>query len=105
MPANKPDLLEQSKKQKLTETVETLTALQFGPKQRNEIAAYTLLAMLDLRPEIPWAEAQAPLRGITPIIDFVADAPDTPRRKAGENSAGLRHRAKIFSPRLPRLVA
>jgi hypothetical protein len=48
--------------------------LEFGPKQRNETAAYTLLAMLDLRPELPWAEAQAPLRGITPCIDFVAEA-------------------------------
>lgn len=60
------------KKQKLTQAVEVLTALQFGPKQRNETAAYVLLAMLDLRPEISWAEAQAPLRGITPIIQFVA---------------------------------
>ncbi len=34
----------------------------------------TLLALLDLRPNISWAEAQAPLRGITPIIDFVAGA-------------------------------
>jgi hypothetical protein len=74
MSNNKPDVSEQSKKQKLTETVETLTALQFGPKQRNEIAAYTLLAILDLRPDIPWTEAQAPLCGVTPIIDFVAEA-------------------------------
>jgi hypothetical protein len=48
--------------------------LQFGPRQKNETAAYSLLALLDLRPEISWAEAQAPLRGITPIIDFVAEA-------------------------------
>jgi hypothetical protein len=61
-------------KQRLTETIDALTALQFGPKQKNETAAYTLLAMLDLRPNIPWTEAQAPLRGITPIIDFVAKA-------------------------------
>jgi hypothetical protein len=73
MPANQPNRSKQSKKQRLTEAVEVLTALEFGPKQRNETAAYTLLAMLDLRPELPWADAQAPLRGITPIIDFVAD--------------------------------
>jgi hypothetical protein len=48
--------------------------LQFGPKQRNETAAYTLLAMLDLRPNAPWEDAQAPLHGITPVIDFVAGA-------------------------------
>lgn len=74
MPTNKSGSLARSKKQKLTEAVEALTAFQFGPKQRNETAAYTLLAMLDLRPEVPWADAQAPLRGITPIIDFVAEA-------------------------------
>jgi len=48
--------------------------LQFGSKQRNETAAYTLLALLDLQPDTPWAEAQAPLCGITPIIVFIAGA-------------------------------
>lgn len=62
------------KNRRLAEAIEALTALEFGPKQRNEIAAYTLLALLDLRPDVGWAEAQAPLRGITPIIDFIATA-------------------------------
>jgi hypothetical protein len=74
MPTNQLNRSEQSRKKRLTEAVAVLSALEFGPKQRNETAAYTLLAMLDLRPELPWADAQAPLRGITPIIDFVADA-------------------------------
>jgi hypothetical protein len=74
MPANKRHRLDESRKRKLTETVEALTALQFGPKQRNETAAYTLLALLDLHPDVPWANAQSPLRGITPVIDFVAKA-------------------------------
>lgn len=74
MPANQPNRSKQSRKQKLTEAIEVLTALEFGPKQRNDTAAYTLLALLDLRPGLPWADAQAPLRGITPIIDFVAEA-------------------------------
>jgi hypothetical protein len=72
--AKQPVPSEQSKKQKLAEAITVLTALEFGPKQRNETAAYTLLALLNLRPETPWADAQAPLRGITPIINFVADA-------------------------------
>ena len=62
------------RKRRLAETIDALTALQFGPKQRNETAAYTLLALLDLQPDAPWADAQAPLRGITPIIDFIATA-------------------------------
>jgi hypothetical protein len=74
MPTNKPNPIDESRKQRLIETCEILTALQFGPKQRNEIAAYTLLALLNLRSDVPWAEAEAPLRGITPIIDFIADA-------------------------------
>jgi hypothetical protein len=74
MPTNKPNRLGKSRKQKLTEISEILTALQFGPKQRNETAAYTLLALLELRPELRWEEARAPLRGITPIIDFIAEA-------------------------------
>lgn len=73
MPDNQPSRARASK-QKLADAIEILTALQFGPKQRNETAAYALLAMLDLRPHVSWAEAQAPLRGITPIIDFVARA-------------------------------
>lgn len=74
MPADKPNRKTAALKRRLAEAVQALTALQFGPKQRNETAAYTLLALLDLQPDAPWTEAQAPLRGITPIIDFIAEA-------------------------------
>ena len=74
MPAAKSRGKSRSRKRRLAETIEVLTELQFGQRQRNETAAYTLLALLDLQPDAPWAEAQAPLRGITPIIDFIASA-------------------------------
>lgn len=74
MPNKKPNRKAAALKRRLAEAIEVLTDLQFGPKQRNETAAYTLLALLDLQPESPWADSQAPLRGITPIIDFIADA-------------------------------
>jgi hypothetical protein len=74
MSSNKPNRLAASRKRRLTETSEALADLQFGPKQRNETAAYTLLALLDLRLDVSWADAQAPLRGITPVIDFIAEA-------------------------------
>lgn len=74
MPADKPNRKSAARKQRLAEAVEALTALEFGSKQQNETAAYTLLALLDLQPNTPWAEAQAPLRGITPIITFIAEA-------------------------------
>lgn len=74
MSANKPRRSAAARQRRLAEAVGALTALQFGPKQRNETAAYTLLAMLDLSPETPWSGAGAPRRGITPIINFIADA-------------------------------
>ena len=74
MPADKPNRKAAVRKRRLTETIAALTALQFGSKQRNETAAYTLLALLDLQPDVSWAVAQAPLCGITPVIDFIAEA-------------------------------
>jgi hypothetical protein len=74
MPTNKLNRLEQSRKQRLTETGQILTGLQFGPRQKNDTAAYTLLALLDLHSDVPWEDAQAPLCGVTPIIDFIAEA-------------------------------
>ena len=72
MPAAKPSRKAAAKR--LAESVEALTALQFGPKQRNETAAYTLLALLDLQAGALWAEAQAPLRGLKGINLFIASA-------------------------------
>lgn len=74
MPADKPKRKVTARKKRLAETIEALTALHFGPKQRNETAAYTLLALLDLKADVTWADAQAPLLGITPIIKFIATA-------------------------------
>lgn len=74
MPADKPKTTSVSRKRRLAEAIAVLTALEFGPKQRNETAAYTLLALLDLHADAPWKDAQAPLRGITPVIDFIAAA-------------------------------
>lgn len=59
---------------KINEAIDILRALGFGPKQSNEIAAYTLLALLDLTAVKRWTEASNPLRGITPIIGFISDA-------------------------------
>ncbi len=58
---------------KLKEAISILRDMGFGPKQSNEAAGYVLLAMLDLGPYELWKNAQSPLRGITPIIEFVAE--------------------------------
>src|SRR5437667_2018606 len=63
-----------ARKRKLGETMEILKALGFGSRQSNEVAAYTILALLDLAANVPWSAASNPLRGITPIIEFIARA-------------------------------
>lgn len=62
------------REKKLRGATEILRSLGFAPRQCNEVAGYTLLACLDLKPGQSWSDAAAPLRGITPIIDFVATA-------------------------------
>jgi hypothetical protein len=56
---------------KLKEAITILRKLGFGPKQSNELAGYVFLALLDLGPTHRWDAARDPLRGITPIINFV----------------------------------
>ena len=48
-----------------------LKQLRFGKRQSNEVAGYVLLALTDLTPGKTWEEVSSPLRGITPIIDFI----------------------------------
>ncbi len=63
-----------ARNRKLGEAMDILKALGFGPRQSNEVAAYTFLALLDLAANAPWSAAANPLRGITPIIEFIARA-------------------------------
>lgn len=74
MPEPKPRWSPTAAKQRLHEAIEILTILGFTGKQTNATAGYVLLALLDLKPNAPWADASAPLLGITPIISFVAKA-------------------------------
>lgn len=74
MPETISNRVNAARQQRLAEAIEVLTALQLSPRQRNETAAYTLLALLDLQADSPWTTAQAPLCGISPIIDFIATA-------------------------------
>jgi hypothetical protein len=74
MAKTKQSGLGKAREAKLGSATEILKALGFAARQSNEVAAYTFLALLDLKPNQPWIEATHPLRGITPIIDFVAEA-------------------------------
>jgi hypothetical protein len=68
------DTLARARAEKLASAIEILRLLGFGSKQRNDAAGYTLLALLDLRPGQPWDQCSNPLRGISPIIEFIYDA-------------------------------
>lgn len=72
MPPPSPKSKQTLRKQKRAEAVAILTALGFGPRQRNDTAAYTLLAMLDLAPEKEWASAAPILLGLKGINRFIA---------------------------------
>ncbi len=61
------------KSKKIAEAQEILIALGLPSEQRNERAALTLLAILDLPPDKPWTMAAEPIRGVTPIMEFVAE--------------------------------
>ena len=55
------------------EAIDALTQLGFPKRQLNERSALVLLALLDLTPNKPWSEATAPLCGITPMMDHMAE--------------------------------
>lgn len=58
---------------RIDEALEILRALGLPRGQINKRSALTLLALLDLRPDQPWSEARDPLRGITPMMSFMAE--------------------------------
>src|SRR3989304_7381836 len=60
------------RKRRITEAQEILTALGLPREQKNERAALTLLALVDLTPTKAWSEAANPLIGVTPIMEFAA---------------------------------
>jgi hypothetical protein len=74
MAKTKQSALAAARNAKVRDAMEVLRALGFTARQSNEVASYTLLALLNLKPSQTWSEAAEPLRGITPIIDFVAEA-------------------------------
>jgi len=55
---------------RIAEAQSILRELGLPKEQQNERAALTLLALLGLGPGDPWHDAQAPLLGVTPIMEF-----------------------------------
>ena len=50
--------------------LQIIISLGLPRAQQNERSALCLLALLDLTPDKVWADAENPLRGITPIMDW-----------------------------------
>ncbi|MDZ7813263.1 MAG: BsuBI/PstI family type II restriction endonuclease [Ideonella sp.] len=59
-----------SKQRKLKDAMHILIDLDLPVGQHNERTALCLLALLDLKPRQPWADAQSALIGITPIMNW-----------------------------------
>ena len=57
---------------KVQEALEILVEVGMPRAQQNERSALCLLAICDLKPDDRWSDAQNPLIGITPIMEFAA---------------------------------
>lgn len=64
----------------IDEAIEIIRAVGMPRAQLNERSALCLLALLDISANDAWSAAQAPLMGITPIMDWI-------REKYGKNYA------------------
>lgn len=62
-----------NKKALLSSALQILAALGLPKAQQNERSALSLLALLNLQPKKSWPQAESPLMGITPIMDWIRD--------------------------------
>jgi len=54
---------------KISEAMRILQGLKVPKEQQNERSALSLLALLDMKPGKRWAEAEAPMLGITEMMN------------------------------------
>jgi hypothetical protein len=62
-----------SRSRYIKEAQQIIVSLGIPRAQQNERSALSLLALLNLIPGKSWADAEAPLMGITPIMDWVRE--------------------------------
>lgn len=60
-------------RQKIQDALTILNDLGMPRQQLNERSAYCLLALVNIDPEKGWHQCEAPLMGITPIMDWSRD--------------------------------
>jgi len=61
------------KQTRIDEALEILKALGLPKAQHNERSALTLLALLNLHPEVAWQKIECPMIGVTPIMNWCRD--------------------------------
>lgn len=65
--------MNEAQQKQVDEAREILKSLGFPDEQYNERSSLCLLAILDLKPGQSWSEADAPLMGITPIMEWALE--------------------------------
>lgn len=56
--------------EKVSQAIDILTKFGMPNAQLNDRTAYCLLAIVNITPEKEWKNAEKPLIGITPMMDF-----------------------------------
>lgn len=62
-----------SKARQIKAARQVLVSLGLPRAQQNDRSALTLLSLLDLTPGKPWSQAESPLMGITPIMEWARE--------------------------------
>jgi hypothetical protein len=60
-----------SKQDKINEALNILIAIGLPRAQQNDRSALSLLALVNIDPDKSWGQAEDPLMGITPIMDWI----------------------------------
>ena len=69
---NKSKISPVTVKKRVEQAQKVLESLGLPSSQLNERSAMTLLALANVGPRTPWAEATNPIIGVTPVMDFIA---------------------------------
>ncbi|AFZ26583.1 putative O-methyltransferase [Cylindrospermum stagnale PCC 7417] len=73
MPINSTEFDPIKTTKRIDEALAIIKDLGLPREQYNERSALVLLSFLDLRTADSWADAKAPMRGITPVMKFIAE--------------------------------
>ena len=73
-----PSMVDQARdpvqaRQRIEDALDVLRSIGMPKAQVNDRSALTLLALVDLKAKARWSKAGNPLRGITPLMDFIRD--------------------------------